>query len=284
MFHLPFLASALEKHEDEIDYRLLIGLYPLPIIIKLFNFLPFQLPSKIIDRGQDIPSSRIIINPISEFLIQLQSYVRRFKVLDSFSIFINDLVNLQFARKASFVLNKFKPSIYHYRCAYGLKSLDVADRINAIKLCDHSIAHPDHIAYLIESQGSFPQSLSKVDKKKSVRLYFEMKTDLQKADHIVVNSEFVKESLTKAGISSSSISVIELSVDQKITNYSLKNYHDCSKNHSSDLLYAGGWVERKGVIILNQAIELLKGKATLKIAGASMLKVKVILFIPKRPC
>ena len=97
---------------------------------------------------------------------------------------------------------------------------------------------------------------------------------MQNADHIVVNSQFVKESLVRAGISSSSVSVIQLSVDQRITHYSLKNYDQVSKNCCSELLYAGGWNDRKGVVVLNQAIKLLKGNVILKVAGASLKTVK----------
>ena len=274
MFHLPFLACALEKHEKDVDYRLLIVLYPLTIFVKLFNYLPLQFPSKLSDRNQYIPSSRIIISPLSEFLTQVVSFLQRFKFFKGFSVPMNSLINIVFARKASSVLTKMKPNIYHYRCAYGMKSLNKADQVRAIKLCDHSLAHPDHIAHLIESQGVFPNPLASSNIKKSVHLYSEMKFDLQNSDHIVVNSEFVKESLVRAGISNSLISVIELSVDQRIADYSLKNYDQVMKNCSSKLLYAGGWVERKGVDVLNQAIKLLRGKAVLKVAGASHAHVK----------
>ena len=272
MFHLPFLASAL--NQKIIDYRLLIGLYPLPAIRPFINLLPSRPKAKLIDRLQCIPFTRIRVSLVSELLAHLDSSAKRLKIPACIQFFLTTLAHASFSKKASFELTKYKPDIYHYRCAFGLKSLDTADRVNAIKLCDHSIAHPAHILYLEENRGNLPTNSDLDSKSLTEASLVHMNNDLMRADHIVVNSEFVKISLGKAGIPNSRITVVELCVERKIREYSLCNFQALPKRSPSSLLYAGGWIERKGVLTLAKSIDLLQGEVELRIAGASDNHVK----------
>ncbi len=269
MFHLPFLAAGLD--EDIVDYRLLMGLYPLQAIKGLIILFPFRasIKNKILEREQDIAPSRVRNSLVSEVLAHAQSFSKKLKLKRILQNQITQLVHNHFSAQANHELLRFSPDIYHYRCAFGLGSLKVADKLKAIKLCDHSIAHPVHIQYLIDNNGRFPVSSSSDSAPFKEASLACMKRDLDNADHIVVNSSFVKRSLQNAGISSSRISVIELCVDQRIIQYSISGFDQIPKLSPSSLMYAGGWIERKGVVPLAQAVEILKGNVQLRIAGAS---------------
>jgi glycosyltransferase involved in cell wall biosynthesis len=269
MFHLPYLAAAL--NDEFVDYLLVMGLYPLPIIKKILSVTPIasKSKSKILERQQDIPQSRVLISLLSELLAHAQSISKRLKLNHTLQNQITNLVHSHFSKNVSVKLLKHKPMIYHYRCAFGLESLKVADRIQSIKLCDHSIAHPAHIQYLIDNHGKLPCSQTPNDAQLSESSLLCMKLDLDNADHIVVNSSFVRKSLVHAGIPSSCISVIEVCVDQRIIQHSVDSFNKVTKLGASSLIYAGGWIKRKGVVNLAKAIEHLDGRVSLRIAGAS---------------
>jgi glycosyltransferase involved in cell wall biosynthesis len=270
MFHLPFLAASLD--ETIVDYRLLMGLYPLRAIKSLIIQLPLSanIKNKVLERDQNIALSRVRNSLVSEVLAHAQSLSMKLKHNQIIQNQITQLVHNHFSAKACSELLLYSPDIYHYRCAFGLGSLKVAEKLNAIKLCDHSIAHPLHIQYLIDNDGCFPNSSSSVSAGfKESSLVACMKRDLDNADHIVVNSFFVKKSLEFAGISSSRVSVVELCVDQRIIQYSTSMFDQMPKLNPTRLIYAGGWIERKGVVTLAQAVEILKGNVQLRIAGAT---------------
>ncbi|MEA5413975.1 glycosyltransferase family 4 protein [Synechococcus sp. BA-132 BA5] len=248
-----------------------MGLYPLPGLKNLIKRLPIahKPKNKILEREQDIAPSRVRNSVASEVLAHAQSFSKKLKLKRILQNLITQLVHNHFSVQASYELFRYSPDIYHYRCAFGLGSLKVAEKLNAIKLCDHSIAHPFHIQFLIDNNGHLPASSASDSAQFKESSLACMKRDLDDADHIVVNSFFVKRSLEAAGISSSRITVIELCVDQRIMQYSISGFDLRPKLDSSSLMYAGGWIERKGVVPLAQAVELLKGNVKLRIAGAS---------------
>jgi glycosyltransferase involved in cell wall biosynthesis len=268
MFHLLFLAAAID--ENVVDFNILIGLYPLPIIRRLMSVLPVKYRSKIYDRAQNIDKKRIRIHLLSEILAQLSSFSGKLGCPLKIRNYAISLVYKSFSSIAARHLDYFKPIIYHYRCSFGLSSLEIARQVNAIKLCDHSIAHPAHIQYLVSNDGSFPsEGISSSQCYDKIHFQY-MHSDLESADHIVVNSDFVKTSLLRAGHPESSITVVELGVDKKIIDFSLRYYSQAEKRPASTLLYAGGWIKRKGVHTLAKTMEMFDGKAELIVAGAEI--------------
>jgi hypothetical protein len=65
-----------------------------------------------------------------------------------------------------------------------------------VALCDHSIIHPDLLDYFVEHQGQWPEPghSGSID-----LLWRYIKSDIEQADHVVVNSDFVKESFLHMG-------------------------------------------------------------------------------------
>jgi glycosyltransferase involved in cell wall biosynthesis len=267
MFHLPYLAGALNP--ETIDYTLLIGLYPTPHVKRFLRVFSRRKQLKVLARQHTIPLKRIQTCVVAELFAQLHEASRR---LFSFSLLDNLLayfVHYTFAFKALLVLQRARPNIYHYRCAFGLFSLAFANKNGMIKLCDHSIAHPILIDYLTNNRGCLPESrdggmahLGDVGQ----RL---MQADLGQADHIVVNSEFVKHTLLFAGVPPEKVSVVELSVDEKFIKSVNSLDESVRKRPANELLFAGSWVKRKGIDWLAQAVENLSGLVKLRIAGTS---------------
>ncbi len=272
MFHLPYLAGAFNP--ATIDYTLLIGLYPTPYIQRLLRFFSPRKKLKILARQQSIPLARIQTCVLAEFIAQLQEVSRKLTIFSPINNLYAYLVHHVFALKALFVLQRVRPEIYHYRCAFGLFTLPFARRNGMIRLCDHSIAHPRFIDYLTEHQGCLPQPTDReIDKSVDIVQRF-MWVDLCRSDHIVVNSSFVKKTLLLAGICPERISVVELSVDETFIGKATSLEQSVCKRSATELLFAGSWVKRKGIDWLSQTVDQLSSLVRLRIAGTSASAVR----------
>jgi glycosyltransferase involved in cell wall biosynthesis len=92
--------------------------------------------------------------------------------------------------------------------------------------------------------------------------------DIEKADHIVVNSEFVKKTFLFCGIPPNKITVIYLGVDDTFA-ASIPARQRRSSKSAFRFLFAGTFCHRKGVDILLQAIhQLPKYGWTMRLAGS----------------
>lgn len=149
-----------------------------------------------------------------------------------------------YAWRAGAVLRKVRPDIYHYRSCFGLGSVAESRSLGAVTLCDQSIAHPRILPFMVANEGRFPP-LGGVEPESTVDRY--MERDLSEADHVVVNSDFVKQTCVHAGMDPSRIHVIYLGVEDKYLQ-SVPNFDQAQiAGRRKPLLYAGGLQTRKGV-------------------------------------
>jgi glycosyltransferase involved in cell wall biosynthesis len=163
------------------------------------------------------------------------------------------------------VLGKVRPDLYHYRSCFGLGSVKAAKNLGAMTLCDQSIAHPRVLSYMVENQGSFPPQ-GGVSPKTLVDRYTEL--DLHQADHVLVNSDFVKKTCVHAGMKPEKIHVIYLGVEDKYLQGVPAFDKDQINRREKLLMYAGGLQVRKGVW---QLIEVFgaQSKHALTVVGAA---------------
>lgn len=100
--------------------------------------------------------------------------------------------------------------IYHCRAGFGGESIAVAQQLGMTVICDHSVVHPSFMESLPAAQGdldaadtSAPLSLSEAH----------ILSDINAADHILANSDFVRETFVRLGYLPERISVIYQGID-----------------------------------------------------------------------
>lgn len=174
-----------------------------------------------------------------------------------------------YEKKANkFIINS-KADIYHYRNCYGGQTVINAQKRSIKTICDHSIAHPAAIEWMINNKGKIPPSEIISELKSSlVSHYKKMLLDLGNNDLIIVNSDFVKESLIHFGIDANRIYVVYLGVDDQFLIH-LNNHIKRNLVLNNKILFAGGWQYRKGVLDLVEALSDAEFDWTLDIAGGS---------------
>ena len=99
-----------------------------------------------------------------------------------------------------------------------------------------------------------------------------MENDINNSENILVNSDFVKSTLTLHKVPDKKIKVIYLGCDSKFLSYNSKNNYD--RKEKKSLLFAGGWGKRKGCEYLANALINLNTDLELTIAGSNLEDVK----------
>lgn len=163
------------------------------------------------------------------------------------------------------ILRKLRPDVYHYRCCFGLWSVAVAKRLGSVALCDHSIAHPRTLSFMVDNSGRFPPEGGVPPKISLERL---MDRDMVQADHTLVNSEFVKRTCVHAGMNPNRVHVIYLGVDDKFFEaVPTLDRAQIRNRRAGGMLFAGSWHVRKGVWTIVNAFEAMEGDWCLNVAG-----------------
>ena len=206
---------------------------------------------RFLDRGEPISERFVWSSPLTEFCLKVGDALRaRSQRLQQQ---IHRVGFRVFARMASRALRKTRPVLYHYRCCYGGKSVEVARRLGIPVLCDHSVAHPRVADYLVDHEGVFPPQ----DGRDHIvwPLSRQADEDLARADHVLVNSDFVKETCVHAGMDPARVHVVYLGVDDKFLATCPASDEGQIPGRPPRLLFAGGWQVRKGVRTLMTALD-----------------------------
>ncbi len=275
--HLIAIAGEL-NNAQLYSVFLLASFYPKlwvrKFLLKLSNLS--RAIFRLIDRAENIDEEKIYSLPIAEIISKISTIFndRKNHYLKKN---IENIGMKYYGNAATKILKKVDPKIYHFRCCYGLKSLDYAISKKMITICDHTICHPRFLWTQLKSQNKFvdpfkADKLSNLDSKFMNDVFKSMEYDLEKSQNILVNSELVKKSCIFYGLNSNKIKVIYIGCDKKFLSY--KNYFEKNRKNKNHFLYAGSWEIRKGVIELSKALLELNLDITLSIAGASLNDVK----------
>jgi len=261
-FHLAPLSAELAEHGVLAGF--LTAGWPTPLVRRIAcRFRSHPSVARFLDREEQIPEPLIYANLTSEVIFQIGIRLRRLsewheQTFDRIGFWL-------YARKASSVLRRLRPDIYHYRACYGLQSVETAKRLGAITLCDHSIGHPAVIDYMVTHGGRWPEKPIRETQSPLQQL---MWRDIGQADHLLVNSDFVRKTCVFAGIPEERIHVVYLGVDEKfLTNVPPITAETPQARTTGSLLFAGGFQKRKGVDTLAQALAGLDAPWRLTLAG-----------------
>jgi glycosyltransferase involved in cell wall biosynthesis len=150
------------------------------------------------------------------------------------------------------LIKRSPAKIYHYRAGYGHKSVKVAKSMGMLTLCDHSIAHPGVLEYLVSNNGHLPKKQQEIP----ISIFWRnILDDINQADHILVNSDFVKDTFIHQGFDSKRIHVIYLGLDDEFMEAILKS--TCKNKYGKVIrfAFAGEFSQRKGADLIVQTLQ-----------------------------
>jgi glycosyltransferase involved in cell wall biosynthesis len=163
-----------------------------------------------------------------------------------------------YARSAARLVSRLEADVYHYRAGYGRESVRVARSRGMLTLCDHSIAHPAVVDHLVDHDGRMPSA--RVAGRVS-RFWTSILADIEDADHVLVNSEFVRDTFRQQGWAAERISVVYLGVDDKFLAHVARRPDPAAVAAPGGplrVMFAGGLTPRKGFGHLVAALEQLR--------------------------
>ncbi len=267
-FHLSSAAAEADKRGALV--ALFNGLYPkkwIAAIIARLRLSGQRRLKRFFGREVDIDERRVRMFVMADILNDCALLAGRPDANRSFVPKLHALSMRMFGDAAATALRRTKRQfeIYHYRSGFGLASLKEARRKGAILLCDHSIAHPLVLRRLISDRGALNELSDRANLDPMSQLVI---SDIEEADHVVVNSHFVKDTFRHVGFPTEKLSVVYFGVDDVFLR-SIPARRTREPGERLRLMFAGSFCDRKGAAALLDAISRLPVAGwSLSLAGA----------------
>ena len=255
-FPLAQLAAGLRQREWDVE--LVTGAYPVGAAAAVLRTLSprgsYQM-GRLEDRRVGIEPDRVHADFASEFVqragtvLGSKGAVRLGAALDLAGFRLAGLRAARTVRKAPHL------AAYHFRSGFGLESLDAARRRRIPTICDHSIVHPATLEPLTQNGGRLPTGWRARGLRGIWRLVVR---DIEGADWVVVNSDFVRETFEWVGLDTTRVRVIYAGVEDEFMDSILGRDASLAEGPLR-LLFAGEIGQRKGADVLFRALSTLKG-------------------------
>lgn len=247
--------AAVEAYKNGLLSGFITAGYPLPILrkwitsCKLDRYAPIK---RLLQRQEDLPDVFVHSLWLSEIIYHVARNVNRhaprFEYVEDYG--------LQFyAWQAKRLVRRLPGKIYHYRSGYGRDSVRIAKQRGMIALCDHSIVHPAALNYLISNGGKMPPPGHAV---RLSRMWSGILKDIDQADYILVNSDFVKDTFTHFGHDPSRIFVLYTGIDDRFLSLIPNRTYRSVTDRPLRLLFAGDMGARKGGRVLLQTLSRIR--------------------------
>ena len=257
-FHMRLAAA--EAGQRNALAAFITGAYPTAGLSRLVTGLGvnrFPAVARFLARSEPIPADRTHALWAGEPFSQLGSRARTVSFLSSgFADRLHLIARGLYAGGASRILKRLPPAdgqgVYHYRAGFGGKSVDLARARGWVCLCDHTIAHPAVLEFLVQNEGRMPPvgESGPVDSNWQAIL-----DDINRSDHVLTNSDFVKSTFAQQGWDGGKVDVIYLGVDDGF----LSSIPESAPGTDGPLrlLFAGSFNRRKGGPELGEAVQQL---------------------------
>lgn len=257
--HYKFILgpAANEINERGRLVGFITGGYPTKCIKWLISTLSLgeiRIVKRLLERDEALPELLIYPLWISELLMQSSSLIQRRRGTSELTERVSAWAMELYAKQSVNYVNKSKARIYHYRSGYGLQSVPVAKDKDMVALCDHSIAHPAALNFLIANNGRLPDG--KINPQLN-KMWTNVLKDIDQADHIVVNSDFVKKTFVDQGVNPSKVDVIYTGIDDAFMDRVPNRMTELGQKIPVRLMFAGSLGKRKGGKILIEALQRL---------------------------
>ncbi len=248
--------AAVEAYKNNLLAGFITAGYPTPKIrrwIFLLKLDRYASIKRLLQQQQeDLPDSFVYTNWLSEIIYRVCTsivrYAPRFEYIADYGLRF-------YAWQAKRIVSKLPAKIYHYRSGYGHDSVRIAKQKGMITLCDHSTAHPAALAYLVSNGGKLPPHGLTGPMNK---MWSNILKDVDQADYVLVNSDFVKETFIHFGYDPSRIFVLYMGVDDRFLSLIPQRTYPSSTEKPIRLLFAGDMGARKGGRVLLQALSRIR--------------------------
>ena len=277
-FHLAVAAEELFNRSYLSMF--LTGAYPAQNIKKVLRFGPLRKSEKFLRleaRGQNIDDRLVVPLWFPESLYAAGLFLRKKnwgppRIVD----LLNNKSLMAYGRQATKHVLKaaaMGARIYHYRAGFGHESVQAAKHAGIFTICDHSIAHPYLLEHLVTKNGTFP---TKGDRCSISSFWTLVLRDIEQADCVLVNSDFVKETFLHQGWPAQRIKVIYWGIDdQFLSALDETPASETSNNGPLRILFAGDFGPRNGADVLGAGLEGFKDvQWRLTIAGGMSDKMR----------
>jgi glycosyltransferase involved in cell wall biosynthesis len=257
-FHKTHVTTAA----GEISHRGLLGLaitgaYPTRRIKRLLRSLGLAdkgRVARLLERGEAIPEAKLRPLWLPEVLDELARAIARIPWLGLLYHRVAVATWRLYGRLAARKLRDAGDAgIYQYRAGFGARSIERARELGMVALCDHSIAHPVVLEHLVENRGEMPRVEGSGSAQKQLRpndpVERRILDDIDAADAVLVNSEFVKETFLAVGWPADRIHVAYLGVDDNFVGTHAAQSRPVPEGRLK-LLFAGRLERRKGADVL----------------------------------
>ena len=278
-FNKFYLAvAAAEMNRRCVLTSFITGAYPKPYLVDLCSRVRTNRDSKLarlLNRREKIDDRLVMSLWIPEAVYTAGLYINRTARMSAFGHWVERMGFRLYGRASISTITRAAANgakIYHYRAGFGHKSVQVAKTAGLITLCDHSIANPEALGYLVANEGRMPE---KDDICTVGPLWSDINKDIKQADTVLVNSQFVKDTFINRGWNPQVIHVVYLGVEDRFLKEIPYKKEKDNNGTSFQLLFAGSFEKRKGAEVLLEALRLLKDKDwKLKIAGGISPDIK----------
>ncbi len=250
--------AAAEAHRRGVLARFITGAYPTSSVRRLAacsGLVASRKFSRLLARGEDIPDDLVNALPLPEAVHQAAGKLLTRSLTRTIAGRLNVLSLRLYGRQAIRYVRQAAThaGLYHYRAGFGHESARVAKSLGMLTLCDHSIAHPALLSCMVERQGRVPAVGvgGPID-----RLWSDVLHDIEQADAVLVNSDFVKDTFHHQGWAPSRVHVIYWGVDdQFLKSVPARLNRTAVVASPLQLLFAGSLERRKGAETLISALE-----------------------------
>jgi glycosyltransferase involved in cell wall biosynthesis len=246
-FHMARLAENLELRGVLASF--LTGGYPAGRPARLLTLAGSRPSAKrLMERKVEVAESKVHSCWSAEVTHQLTQWARHRGYQRTAEATTSITLNL-YSNWAARKLRKQVGQVYHYRAGMGGRSVIRAKKRGMLTVCDHSIVHPRILEGLVNGTNEIAAGQLSA-------LWRRVEQDLNRADRIVVNSEFVAETCVKAGVSASKITVAYTGVDPNFV-LNVDNQLVTDRWTVPTVLFAGTLEKRKGTEVLVKAASAL---------------------------
>jgi glycosyltransferase involved in cell wall biosynthesis len=252
-FHLA--PAAAEAARRNILARFLTGAYPPPRLSRLADAhrLPHKL-SRLAARAEPIPDGKIVALWGAELLHQVAMTAIDRPVVGRAADMVVRASLRAYGRAATRHVSQCgDASVYHYRAGFGWESAEAARRLGMLTICDHSIAHPALVEFLVANGGAFPAR----PLPDPGGFWGDVLRDIERADHVLVNSDFVRDTFVAQGWDPARVHVLYWGVDDAF--FAAVPPRATPDDGPLRLAFAGHFARRKGVDALAEALRGLDG-------------------------
>ena len=275
--HFKFILgpAAAEANKRKILDGFITAGYPTTRVKRWVSFLGlarYGMIKRLLNREELVPAPLVHPLWLSEIIIQVGAAIRKITKTTKYSECLDDCGLRLYGRQATRIIRRSSASIYHFRSGYGHDSVKAAKQMGMIVLCDHSIAHPATCEFLVGNQGRLPL---KGQAGPISKFWSSILRDIDQADDVLVNSDFVKETFVHQGWDPDRVHVVYTGVDDEFLKAVSRRRYVNDQTEPLKLLFAGDFGPRKGAEILVRALQKINDLPwVLEIVGDINVKIK----------